>query len=50
MIAEAADAARAVELNRPPSPAGIRMRRTRERRRESRLSIHVGALISAERE
>jgi hypothetical protein len=39
MLAEAAEQARAVELNRPPSPAGIRMRRTRERRREGKLSI-----------
>jgi hypothetical protein len=38
-LAEAADAARAVELARPASSAGIRMRRTRERRREGRMSI-----------
>jgi hypothetical protein len=36
---EAAAAASAVELTRAPSPAGIRMRRTRERRREGKLSI-----------
>jgi len=36
---EAATAARAAELARPPSPAGIRMRRTRERRREGRMLI-----------
>jgi hypothetical protein len=36
---EAAVAARAAELARPPSSAGIRMRRTRERRREGKLSV-----------
>jgi len=39
MLAEAAEVARAVELNRPPSPAGFRMRRTRERRRDGKMSI-----------
>lgn len=38
-LAKAAEATRAAELARPPSPAGIRMRRTRERRREGRLSV-----------
>jgi len=38
-LAQAAEAARVAELIRPPSPAGIRMRRTRERRREGKLSI-----------
>jgi hypothetical protein len=36
---DAAEVVRAVELARPPSPAGIRMRRTRERRREGKMSI-----------
>ena len=47
-------AVRATELARPPSPAGLRMRRTRERRRESKLSIrceistvHIEALANA---
>jgi hypothetical protein len=39
MRSEAAEVARAAELTRPPSLAGIRMRRTRERRREGKLSI-----------
>jgi hypothetical protein len=38
-LTEAEAAAHAAELTRPPSPAGIRMRRTRERRREGKLSI-----------
>jgi hypothetical protein len=38
-LAEAAEVARAAEFTRPPSPAGIRMRRTRERRREGKMSI-----------
>jgi hypothetical protein len=38
-LSEAAAAARVAELARPPSPAGIRMRRTRERRREGKMSI-----------
>jgi hypothetical protein len=38
-LAEALAAARAAEPIRPPSPAGIRMRRTRERRREGKMSI-----------
>lgn len=40
-LPEAAVAAGAAELARPPSRAGIRMRRTRERRREGKLSIRV---------
>jgi len=39
VLNEAAAAARAAELARPPSAAGIRMRRTRGRRREGKLSI-----------
>jgi hypothetical protein len=53
-LAEAAEVARATQLTRPPSPAGIRMRRTRERRREGRMSIrcdisevHIEALAKA---
>ena len=38
-LAEAAAAARAEKLARPPSPAAIRMRRTRQRRREGKLPI-----------
>jgi hypothetical protein len=34
VLHEVAATARAAELTRSPSPAGIRMRRTRERRRE----------------
>jgi hypothetical protein len=37
--AEETEAIRAAERARPPSLAGIRMRRTRERRREGKLSI-----------
>jgi hypothetical protein len=40
-LAEAAAATRAAELTRPRSPAGIRMRRTRERRREGKMSIRI---------
>ena len=53
-LAEAAEAARATELARPPSPAAIRMQRTRERRREGKMSIRcdissdqIGALAEA---
>ena len=38
-LAESAASVRADELARPTSPATIRMRRTRERRREGKLSI-----------
>jgi hypothetical protein len=38
-LAEAVEMASAAELARTRSPAGIRMRRTRERRREGKLSI-----------
>src|ERR1700723_3493241 len=40
-LAESAERAQAAELARPPSPAGIRMRRTRDRRREGKLSIRI---------
>ena len=38
-LAKVAEMARAAEFAKPPSPAGIRMRRTRERRREGKVSI-----------
>jgi hypothetical protein len=38
-LAETAAVTRVAELPPSPSPAGIRMRRTRERRREGKLSI-----------
>jgi hypothetical protein len=41
-----AEAARAAELTRPPSPAGIRMRRSRERRREGKMSIRCDISIA----
>jgi hypothetical protein len=54
MLSEAAEVPRAVEPTRPPSPAAIRMQRTRERRREGRMSVRcdistdqIQALVSA---
>ncbi len=41
-LAEAAAAARAEKLARPPSPAAVRMRRTRARRGEGKLAIRWG--------
>jgi hypothetical protein len=38
-VADALADARANERARPPSAAGVRMRRTRERRREGKMSI-----------
>jgi hypothetical protein len=38
-MAYAEAAARSAEIARPPSPAGVRMRRTWERGREGRMSI-----------
>jgi hypothetical protein len=38
-LTKAADAARAAEHARPPSPAAIRMQRTRERRRKGKMSL-----------
>jgi hypothetical protein len=40
-LAEAAAAARAVELGRPPSPGAARMQRSRERRREGRRCVQI---------
>jgi hypothetical protein len=45
-LEEAAAAVRAAELARPPSPAGIRMRRTRERRRAGKMSIRVDVSVA----
>jgi hypothetical protein len=52
-LTEAVEVARAAEPARPPSPAAIRMQRTRERRRAGRMSIRfdisasqVEALVS----
>jgi len=45
-LARAAEATRATELARPPSLASIRMRRTRERRREGKLSIRCDISIA----
>jgi hypothetical protein len=49
VFAESAAAVRAAELALPPSPANIRMRRTRERRREGKLSIRCD-ISSVQRE
>jgi hypothetical protein len=38
-VAEAAEVARAAELARPPSPAAIRMRRSRKRRRAGQRCV-----------